>query len=274
MNCNTKLVKLRGKVDMYSFDMIQYEFFMQKITNYAAIALLMWMSHATADDTVAGLAKIKKLQKESAIPSWQAATQQITDYHDSMQKPFVLQKWKVLDDWVNTHPQQAPITIITNPRDEFELTAYVDWLRWRILTKNTDGRYSYAYAYLLSQLDDSTSQYMEEMLVFYLHANLSLQIDELRCANKMNRGFFSREFEAQDKIKKIHETLANLSDAQINNLTQNAETIEELRGEREPNIALCTQSLRGKTFISEKLWQKQRRQLMDTILAKSADYFQ
>jgi hypothetical protein len=75
MNCNTKLVTLRCKVDMHFFDMIQYEFLMQKITNYAAIALLMWMSHASADDTVAGLAKIQKLQKESAIPSWQAATQ-------------------------------------------------------------------------------------------------------------------------------------------------------------------------------------------------------
>lgn len=246
---------------------------MQKIKLYSAIGCLVLVAQVSANERLSAIDKLRNVQKESAIPVWQTATQQITNYHDDMRNAFILGKWKLLDDWIATNPQQAPITIITNPRDELELGAYVDWLRWRILAKNADGRYSYAYAYLLSQLPDAQSKLAEEILIFYLHAQLSLQIDELRCANEKNRGFFSTEFEAQDKIKAIKEMLNTLSTAQISTLRLNAQTIEVVRGQRGELLPLCPKTLKGKQFISKELWQKRRALVMDKILEDTASVF-
>jgi hypothetical protein len=234
----------------------------------ALLVFCLYINNTMADGDEHGeqLKQLKQLQKESAIPVWQFSIHQIKTYYESMQESLVLQKWRLLNDWLIQHPQVAPIAIVTSPKDDIELGIYASWLRWQILVNNADGRYSYAYVFLLSQLHSQQDDYSEEMLTFFAHARFALQIDELRCANPKNSGFFSKEFEALEQMQMVLSMLDNLSADQKKRLQLNVQTIEEVRGERQPMAWLCAKMLKKQRFIDAKLWQKKRSELMESVL--------
>ena len=143
-------------------------------------------------------------------------------------------------------------------------------MRRQILVNNADGRYSYAYAYLLLLVSQQDSSYQEEALIFFTHARLSLAIDELRCANKKDTGYLQEQIENQGDMTVLKSALASLSPQQQNMLALNAQTIELMRGERQPMTWLCVNKVKSQSFIDTIVWRKQRQNLLDNILKQAA----
>lgn len=174
-----------------------------------------------------------------AIPKWQRAADQA--HQDRLKPPSALWRaiWQSLDRHVNAEPGGAPLNTATNPRNASELYALSTWLRWRILSKNADGRYSYAYAFNLGRMKSPTGSFSNEAALFLFHARLALAIDGSRCADWSSPQSVILAYESQPHLRPLRELVATMSKKQRASVMFEAIAIEEMRGERPPQNWLC-----------------------------------
>lgn len=247
---------------------------------------------------------------KKGVPPWQRAIAQAKALRASPPDESTAEKWKLLDSETDPSTGKAPLARITSPSDAKDFQTVTAWLRWRILSENADGRYSYAYAANLHYMvkPDGTPLYPMESAVFFFHARLALAIDGARCVDQSSPESVSFGFESQPYLRPLIERIDKMSKKERAIAILEAVTLEELRGERPPFVQLCAQgttamlramnagrqpvekssdssgniSALGKTYaidvsgiepemISEDQWKAKRRQILDQHVRNAAE---
>jgi hypothetical protein len=106
----------------------------------------------------------------------------------------------------------------------------LEWLRWKILTQGADGRYSYAYSYLLGNIKDSKGDLSTEAAIFLNHGRLSLAIENARCEDNTSSRSIVDGYELQPDFQPILKNTENLPASGKAVLWLEAISIEEMVG--------------------------------------------
>src|SRR5262245_32555449 len=106
--------------------------------------------------------QVQRVIAERSVPNWRKAAQDMSGLRGNPPDAAFAAKWASVDNETDPQTGKAPLTRVTNPADGTELWQYATWLRWRILTQNADGRYSYAYALNLSQMRNRDGDFLKE----------------------------------------------------------------------------------------------------------------
>jgi hypothetical protein len=187
--------------------------------------------------------QVRQVMEKRGAPQWQKSIAQIKAFRANPPDADIAEKWRQLDSETDPSTGKAPLARITSPRDARDFQDMTMWLRWRILSENADGRYSYAYAGNLHYMmkPDGTPLYPVESVVFFFHARLALAIDGARCADPSGPESVAFGFESQPYFRPLIERIDKMSRKERAIAILEAVTLEELRGERQPFAALCTQ---------------------------------
>jgi len=182
-------------------------------------------------------------------------------------------------------------------------------LGWKILSGNADGRYSYAYSYLLSLMKGSGGDLSKGVAVFLYNARLSLTIDGARCLDPSSIESVIAGYESQKNLLPLLEMVDKLPQKVKAVALLEAVAIEEARGERTGTEYLCGAGTKimkdalnqgrqfeklpdnsqenvginskGNTYgmditgiklslISEVDWQKKRREILEQSISNAA----
>lgn len=137
---------------------------------------------------------------------------------------------------------RAPLAKVIEPRNPLELFQYTIWLQWKILAKNADGRYSYAYAIDLEKMKDRDGASLQMAAVYFYNARLALAIDGARCADHSGADNIVFSQEMQPAMQPLIEKIRAMTDQQRAAALVQAVAIEEMRGERPAFAWLCNRS--------------------------------
>jgi len=268
------------------------------------VSTLLFFSVATEAAPTAE--QLKKVIEKNGMPPWKLATEQVKAMRANPPNVLFATTWKALDSEV----EKAALARVTNPQDGNDLNALSMWLRWKILSENADGRYSYAYAANLNYMLDQKGipLYPTEAVVFFLHARLSLAIDGARCKDRASPESVVIGYETQPYLRPLIENVSKISKREKAIAMLEAVTLEELRGERPLLDGLCTrgaatalkalsagrqvvkqspndsesQKTFGETYtidtsgiepslLSEEEWKAKRRQILDSQIQSAAE---
>jgi hypothetical protein len=269
------------------------------------VAALFFCVTTGSADAAPTQEQIKQLIQKNGIPEWQIATAKIKAIHTNPPNSRAAEKWKTLDAETDVLTGKAPLERATTARDVNELHELSLWLRWRILSENADGRYSYAYAANLQHMLDRNGAplYAKEAAVFFFHARLALSIDGARCVDQASPESVAIGYESQPYVRGLIEQIEKMSKKEKAIAMLEAVTLEELRGERPLLGALCTRGAQamlkamafgrkfvevspndssasesfGKTYtidisgiepevVPEEQWRKKRREVLDNYI--------
>lgn len=237
---------------------------------------------------------------QKRIPYWKKNAEGIQEKHQQVTRPDVLAQMNRLDLALNSSvsPSEFQKTLIAQTPQEMEIN--MEWLRWRLLSQNADGRLAYYYAQYLSRTRNAQGVLMTDAAVFMMVGRLSLEIDGARCMDRSSPSHVKNQFESNPGVQQINAYLAKLSQTQRTDLLLHAIAIEEIRGERTAQPWLCSVGLQsmlqamnnpdnvktvpstGNTlattslqvdtskvtpkFKEEAAWKAERRQILDRVL--------
>lgn len=254
--------------------------------------------------------QVKQAIDKNGMPPWKRAIAEIRAFRANLPDKDMAEKWKMLDAETDPAIGKAPLARATTARDAKDFQDITAWLRWRVLSENADGRFSYAYAANLRYMvtSDGTPLYPKEAAVFFFHARLALAIDGARCVDQSSPESVSVGYETQPYFKPLLETIGKMSKKERAIAILEAVTLEEVRGERPPFVQLCTMGTRtmlramsvgrqpleqssdasgsigalGKTYavdvsgiepelIPDEQWKVKRRQILDQQIRNAAE---
>jgi hypothetical protein len=203
-----------------------------------------------------------------AIQQWKNVAANANRDRRNPSNPRVARVWDELDAETNSSTGKTPITRVTNYADRQEWQIYTDWLQWRVVASNADGRFSYAYALNLNHLRDDKGQpqFRRETAVFFFNARLALQIDGARCASASRVEEVTNGYESQTTFKGMLAEISAMSNRERAEAMLDAAALEEFRGERQRLAFLCQPEKEGGTVVrlrSDNEWQQARRDLLD-----------
>lgn len=253
------------------------------------------------------LDQVKKMMHEGAIPVWQKATLKIRYVRAHPQDSETEKTWKFLDSETDVTTGKTPLERATTPISGKDMADITNWLRWRILSENADGRYSYAYALNLDRMKVDNHEFKKEAAMFLFHARLALMLDGARCVDQTSPRSVAERFEAQEFLQPLLQQIAQLTRVEKAIAMMDAATVEEMRGERPLLGFLCTNGLQtmekalasgrkpvqlspsdrkaphsiGKSYavdvsgirsdiIPEGQWRKKRREILDTYIKNAS----
>jgi hypothetical protein len=275
-------------------------------------SVLFSLSYLLANIALASpsVEQVKQLMETTGIPQWQKAAAQAKALRANPPSASAAETWKSLDQATDATTGKAPLARVTTPRDANDFQDVTAWLRWKILSENADGRYSYAYAANLSYMlkSDGTPLFAMESAVFFFHARLALAIDGARCVDRSSPESVTVGYESQPYFKPVIERIGKMSKKERAVAILEAVGLEELRGERPLLGQLCTRGTRtmlramnagrapveqpsdsaaglgasGKTYaidtsgieaelIPEGQWRTKRREILDHQIRNAAE---
>jgi hypothetical protein len=246
--------------------------------------------------------QVKEVIQKKGIPAWQAATAQVKAMRANPPNVSTAEAWKALDG----QNEEDAFARVTNPRDAKDLNVMSYWLRWRILSENADGRYSYLYGANLSYVLDQKGApaYLKEAAVLLFHARLSLAVDGARCRDRASPESVVTGYETQPYLRPLVEQVSKMPKREKSIAMLEAVALEEFRGERQLLKRLCMRgaatalkalssgvqpmpqesdkSSLGKTYsidvsgvepdlLSEEEWKLKRRQVLDNFIRSAAE---
>lgn len=215
-------------------------------TNFALILIFSLFSTLTCAE--APVALVKKVITDKSIPMWKNRAQDAIALNKSPSDKSWKEIWNSLDNTEKTVSAAAAIQNASSPRSQNELAANLEWLRWKILTQGADGRYSYAYSFLLGKLKDSKGDLSTETAIFLNHARLSLAIENARCEDRTSSRSIIDGYELQEDFQPILKNTVNLP-ANVKAVSWlEAVAIEEMVGERPVFEKMC--SMGSKAMLS------------------------
>ncbi len=276
---------------------------------FAAAALMFGgLAFSGASLGAPTLEQVRGVMNNRSIPNWKKAAAQVSAVRAAPPDANWSGYWRTLDDQLKVS-ESAALSRAGDPSDANDLVANAFWLRGKILADGADGRYSYAYAVVLSHIKDPDGDYMNEAATFLYHARLSLTVDSARCVDRSRAEALMAGYESQKNVQSLLEKIGQLPAAQKAIAMLEAIGIEEMRGERPRNALLCTQgdqtSLRalnqerriqkapagkeeeasipergtkltietsgsGADFVADDVWKKRRREILDERMADAA----
>lgn len=177
------------------------------------------------------------------VPIWKHQADTMRKFVEKNNGSEVQKIWEELSQLTEKNMDEEFERFIVNPPTEQAMVVYANWLRWKILTKNADGRYAYYYAYLIQRgYEKSGNESMKnEPMIFYVLAHLSSEIDSLYCADKSARGQITRQYEQKDFMTGVNNIKLTKSKSEMLQYFVNALSIEEMRGPRPPQAVFCRQ---------------------------------
>lgn len=173
------------------------------------------------------------------IPYWKRAASEIKTIRNRADTDAYLKQLDNLD--TDQSPKSVPELLrkTTTSSDAKELDANMLWLRWKLLSQNADSRFAYTYAYNLSRNHNVNGYLIGEAATFFLLGRLSLTIDGARCADKASHHAALMQIESAPGMRPIVEYLEKLSGSKRAETLMHLVSIEEMRGERKPQVWLC-----------------------------------
>lgn len=202
----------------------------------ALAAVLVLAAPVRADSPVE---RLEQLMTQSAVPRWQQSAREIEAVRKAPPAPALAKAWDEMDQAVAGGKEMQALARAASPRSAAERDAYAVWLRWRILARNADGRYSYNYAFNLNSMRAADGGFGREAAVFLYHARLALEIDGARCAEGSGADRVSEAFEQQPNFQPVLEGVKALSDRERATAWLEAVAIERARGQRPASPWLC-----------------------------------
>jgi hypothetical protein len=197
--------------------------------------------------------QIQLYKERVSIPNWRSASQQIDAIRSKPPSDEIAKVWNSLDAENDPNTGRTPLARVSNPQNGAELQIYSMWLRWQILSRNADGRYSYAYALNLHRMRTTSGKdYAKEAAMFFLHARFALSIDGARCADSSATPPIILGYESQPTMRQLVEDIAKLPMKDRAQVMLNAVALEEMRGERPYRPWLC---LKGASMVAEAFKQ-------------------
>ena len=200
--------------------------------------------------------QIEIYQEKVAIPHWKKEIILMKALHDgrylSSPNSAMTELLRELDRGANEYTGAAPLIAAMGSRGKGELFTSATWLRGRILSQRADGRYSYAYAYDLVNMEDRNGDFLKEAAIFLYQARLALRIDGARCVDQGSIDRIISYFEADLRIRNVLIDVEKLSRAEKSEAMIEALSLEEAIGPRHPLAYLCTQ---GGASIVDALYQ-------------------
>jgi len=249
---------------------------------------------------------------EKRIPGWKEAGLEMARMRSRPQSEEMAEFWAKLDRLAAQGGGEEAVRSAMSPKSGAETHANVTWLRWKVLSDNADGRYSYAYAYMLNGLrDEKGADFLREAAVFFYHAKMALRVDGARCADRSSIESVIYGYETRQVLQPMIKRVSAMSEKERISAYLEAISLEEALGERKPQEVLCTQGVRttlralqqgqqpqrvesaeeqgklngaGRTFsidtvgieaelIPEQDWQQRRREILDREFGKAAKAF-
>ena len=203
------------------------------------LALLSGVSFGAPTDD-----QIKRVMNERSIPNWKKASIEVRELRASPRNKSWGEFWRALDDQEKTVSGTTALAKASNSKDANELLANAAWLRWKVLSDAADGRYSYAYSFVLSHIKGPDGDYLKEAAVFLYHARLAITIDGARCADRSSPETFISGYETQKTFQWLLERVVKMTPKEKAIASLEAIAIEEMRGERPAYEWLCSQGVR------------------------------
>lgn len=201
---------------------------------------------------------------EPAVAQWRAAILKERELN-----PDPAASWRALDARVD--PITGPALFMRpGPSSAAELADHTAWLRWRVLARNADGRYSYAYASNLLRTSTAARNLEMESAIFLAHARLSLWIDAARCtddAGALERA--TRHYEPQGAMKPVIDNYDKLQGRRKAHVLLEAVAIEEALGERTRQVGLCRSDADWRDD-DEKIWRNARAIIIGVYVTQAA----
>ena len=219
------------------------------------LGLVVLSSTATAAPTDE---QVRRVMTERAIPNWKKASIQASELKASPRNSSWSEFWRALDDQVKSVSGTAALAKASNPSDSNELFANAAWLRWKVLSENADGRYSYVYSFVLSHMKGPDGDYLKEAAVFLYHARLAIAIDGARCVDRSSPESYISGYETQKTFQWLLEKVGKMTTQEKAVALLEAVSIEEMRGERTPYEWLCTQGVRTELHAMNQGRQPQK----------------
>jgi len=182
---------------------------------------------------------------QKRIPYWKKNAEVIQAKHQQVSRPDVLAQMNRLDLALSSSAAPAELQKQLMAKTPQEMEMNMEWLRWRILSQNADGRLAYYYAQYLSHARNERGSLMADAAVFMMVGRLALEIDGARCMDRSSPSHVKNQFESNPAIQQINAYLAKLSKPQRSDLFLHAIAIEEIRGERTSQSWLCSVGLQS-----------------------------
>jgi hypothetical protein len=182
--------------------------------------------------------------REIAIPALEKDVAMLKAFRFNPPTPQTGDLWGELDRQTDTATGKAPLLRVTSPKDNTEMAIVTIWMRWRILSKNADFRYSYVHASNLYRTKEPSSAIQKEAVYFFFHARLALRIDGAHCVDQSSPQSIGLRYETNEYLRQLHAYIAAMPKKAVANAILNAAAIEEIRDERPLMRDLCTQGTR------------------------------
>ena len=182
--------------------------------------------------------------RERGIPAIEKDAAMLKALRSNPSTPQMGELWGELDRQTDTATGKAPLLRVTSPKDNTEMAIVTIWMRWRILAKNADFRYSYAHASNLHRTKEPSSAIQKEAVYFFFHARLALRIDGAHCVDQSSPQSIGRMYETNEYLRQLHAYIAAMPKKDKANAMLTAAAIEEIRDERPLLHDFCTQGPR------------------------------
>jgi len=233
-------------------------------------AVLVWACAAAACAT--SFEDIQHIKATEGIPRWREAAQRAQALRVDPPTLAVAAAWTSLDAQTDLQIGKAPLDQTTGALNSTDLLVNASWLRWRVLSKNADARYSFAYAMDLSRMENSEGDYDQEAIIFLFHAKLALTLDGMRCTDRTKAEHLQTWYAALDRLQPLVQKAARLPLSDKSAAILEAITIEEMLGERAPMGWLCPRrtaetpsSATPPRYLSDNAWRKYRQDLLEQL---------
>ncbi len=215
------------------------------IWHFSVVAVLLGLALPSITVTAAPTdEQVRRVMTERAIPNWKKASIQAREMRASPRNSSWSEIWRALDEQVKSASGTAALAKASNPSNANELFANAAWLRWKVLSEGSDGRYSYVYSFVLSHMKGPDGDYLKEAAVFLYHARLALAIDGARCVDRSSPESITTGYETQKTFQSLLEKIGKMTAQEKAVALLEAVATEEMRGGRTPYEWLCTQGAR------------------------------
>jgi hypothetical protein len=206
-----------------------------------AVALVLGSGPALA----ATLEQAKDVMQRQGFATWRKAIADTRSFHANPTIPNALDTWEPLDRHVAEGKHALALQLATTAEGLNNLNSKSFWLKWRVMSEKSDGRYSYAYATNLHYMrnQDGTPLFLKESAVFFFHARISVAIDSLRCLEKGIGERIQLAHESQPMVHRMIAEVEKLPTAQKAAAILEAATLEEVLGERPARTDFCRQGV-------------------------------
>lgn len=179
---------------------------------------------------------------QEKVPFWRAQQAVLTKVMSQPPQPGYKLVWADLDEAERKQPVPHVLAQAMRHQNPQDRDASMIWLRWRIIQGNTDARYAYAYAHMLSTsaAAGSTRPMLPEAAAFLYLGRLSIAMDGARCADAASPPVAQRRLEASPAMAPLLQYIASGPALELLNARANALAIEQMRGERAPQAWVCS----------------------------------